>query len=57
MLVDQVLMRKTYDEWVELLKRTHNEDLLEDPYAVWVEAFHVATIVTTQGANDLSSTG
>ena len=38
-----------YDDWVELLEHTGNTDMLNDPYSVWLEAFHVATLVERHG--------
>jgi hypothetical protein len=35
-------IEKEYKEWRALLKRTNNEDLLQDPYNIWLEAFTVA---------------
>jgi transcriptional regulator len=34
--------RKEYEDWCLLLKKTKSEDLLQDPFAVWEEAWHVA---------------
>jgi hypothetical protein len=39
-------MKKEYENWLALLKRTNNEDLLEDPYNIWIEAFTVATLLS-----------
>lgn len=39
-------MEKHYNEWVELLKRTGNMSLLDDPLNVWIEAWTAALIVT-----------
>lgn len=39
------MVQQTYQEWLDLLKRTKNEDLLKDPYNIWIEAFHVGTIL------------
>lgn len=39
-------MEKQYNEWVELLKRTGNTSLLDDPLNVWIEAWTAALIVT-----------
>lgn len=33
-----------YDDWVQLLKHTKNENMLQDPYNVWLEAFHVGGV-------------
>lgn len=35
-----------YDDWVALLKHTKNEQMLQDPFAVWLEAFHVGETFT-----------
>ena len=37
-------IRKEYDMWIELLEKTGNKDLLNDPYNVWLEAWHVSQI-------------
>jgi hypothetical protein len=37
--------KKEYDEWVKLLKELDREELLLDPYAIWQEAWHVASMV------------
>lgn len=47
MVIDESQIKQAFDEWVDLLKHTHNEDLLEDPYSVWLEAFHVAHMLST----------
>jgi hypothetical protein len=39
-------VKKTYDEWVELLKHTGNEAMLANSYDVWIEAFHTGSILT-----------
>jgi hypothetical protein len=41
-------MEQQYKEWVALLKRTNNEDLLQDPYNVWIEAWTLATALAQQ---------
>lgn len=38
------IVQTAYNDWVELLKHTKNEHMLQDPYAVWLEAFHVSSI-------------
>lgn len=35
-------MKQEYDDWIALLKRTGNEDMLKDPYNIWVEAWSLA---------------
>lgn len=39
---DQV--KEQYHEWMSLLIKTKNTDLLRDPYNVWLEAWHVAML-------------
>jgi len=39
---DQI--KQEYHDWMSLLLKTKNMDLLRDPYNVWLEAWHVATI-------------
>ena len=39
-------IKKTYDEWVELLKHTGNEAMQSNSYDVWIEAFHTGSILT-----------
>lgn len=36
------VIKKEFDEWIELLKATDNEDMLKDPYNIWVEAWSIA---------------
>jgi hypothetical protein len=42
MIID---IKQEYEDWVALLKRTNNEDLLKDPYNVWTEAFTIAIVL------------
>jgi hypothetical protein len=37
--------KKEFDEWVALLKELKREELLLDPYTIWLEAWHVANMV------------
>ena len=39
-------VKRTYDEWIELLKHTKNEDMQSSSYDVWIEAFHTGSILT-----------
>jgi len=39
-------IEQTYKDWLNLLDKTGNKSLLEDPYNVWIEAFHVSKILT-----------
>jgi hypothetical protein len=41
-------MEQQYKDWIALLKRTNNEDLLNDPYNVWIEAWTLATSFAQQ---------
>ena len=41
-------MKQEYDDWVALLRRTNNEDMLKDPYSIWVEAWSLATMVAKE---------
>jgi len=34
--------KKEFEDWVALLKRTGNEDMLNDPYNIWLEAWSLA---------------
>jgi len=43
------IVRNGYEDWIELLKHTNREDLLTDPYNVWMEAFHVGTLLERNG--------
>jgi hypothetical protein len=38
-------MKQEYHDWVALLNKTDNRDLLRDPYSIWTEAWHVAMMV------------
>ena len=37
--------KKAYDDWLELLKMTNNEHLLKDPYNIWLESWHVNSML------------
>ena len=41
-------IKAAFDDWVELLEHTGNTDMLKDPYEVWLEAYHVATLLAKQ---------
>lgn len=41
---DQI--KHEYHEWLSLLQKTNNNDLLRDPYNVWLEAWHVCLLKT-----------
>jgi hypothetical protein len=38
-------VKAAYDDWIALLEHTGNTDMLKDPYAIWLEAYHVATML------------
>jgi hypothetical protein len=42
------VMEQQYKDWVALLERTNNADLLKDPYNVWIEAWTLATALAQQ---------
>jgi hypothetical protein len=46
--MDNSVIRKEFDEWIELLKATDNEDLLKDPYNIWLEAWSIAEFLRNQ---------
>jgi hypothetical protein len=35
----------SYKDWLALLDKTGNKELLDDPFNVWIEAFHVGTML------------
>lgn len=37
---------KAYKDWVRLLKHANAEDLLDDPYSIWDEAWRQVSMVT-----------
>lgn len=41
--IDMVEM--SFDDWVDLLTQTNHLELLNNPYDVWIEAFHVGSIL------------
>ena len=43
------VIKTAYDDWVELLRHTGDAGMLKDPYNVWLEAFHVATLFERHG--------
>jgi hypothetical protein len=45
MIID---MKQEYEDWIALLKRTKNEELLKDPYNIWIEAFTIATVLLSK---------
>jgi len=53
----QELVKNGYNDWVELLKRTGHMSMLDDPYNVWAEAFHVGTTLERLGCVHAIQTG
>ena len=51
------LVKNGYNDWVSLLKRTDHLDMLNDPYNVWAEAFHVGTMLERLGCVHAIQTG
>jgi hypothetical protein len=43
------IIESGYNDWLKLLEQTDNMDLLQDPYNVWIEAFHVGTMLERHG--------
>jgi hypothetical protein len=43
------MVKLSYDDWVELLTHTNHLELLTNPYDVWIEAFHVGTMLERVG--------
>lgn len=39
------MVKLSYDDWVDLLTHTNHLELLSNPYDVWIEAFHVGSIL------------
>lgn len=37
-----------FKDWIELLTRANGLDLLQDPYGVWLEAFHSGAMLERQ---------
>ena len=46
--MNETIIRKEFDEWMELLRVTGNEDLLKDPYNIWLEAWSIAEFLRKQ---------
>lgn len=38
--MDPLIIEQHFQDWCRLLKQAKAEDLLEDPEAVWIEAWH-----------------
>lgn len=43
------LVEMGYRDWTKLLEDTNNLDMLNDPFNVWIEAFHVGTMLERHG--------
>jgi hypothetical protein len=48
-------MEQEYKDWIALLDRTGNNDLLKDPYNVWVEAWSLALLRAKKDPNNSGS--
>lgn len=53
--MNEAIVKQRFDEWIELLKKTKNEDLLTDPYNIWLEAWFVSSLHTEK--KDPAETG
>lgn len=53
----QELVKTGYDDWVALLKRTGHTYMLDDPYGIWLEAFHAGTMLERHGCIHAIQTG
>ena len=53
--MDESIVKKEFDEWMELLRTTGNEDMLKDPYNIWIEAWHVCEFLRKQNEAKKSS--
>lgn len=43
------IIENSYNDWLKLLEQTDNKDLLQDPFNIWIEAFHVGTMLERHG--------
>ena len=48
--------KQEYDDWIELLKHTGNEDLLKDPYSIWLEAWTIALMTSKKAPTEVGVT-
>ena len=39
------MVELSYKDWVDLLTRTNHLELLSNPYDIWIEAFHVGSVL------------
>ena len=53
--MNEKIIKEEFDDWIALLKKTGNEDLLKDPFNIWLEAWHVALM--QQEKKDPAETG
>lgn len=53
--MDESVVKREFDEWVELLRSTGNEAMLKDPYNVWIEAWHIAEFLRKENETKKSS--
>jgi hypothetical protein len=40
--MDQKQIEHEFNQWIALLEKTGNKDLLQDPYNIWLEAWSLA---------------
>jgi hypothetical protein len=46
--MDESVVKREFDEWMELLRTTGNQDMLKDPYNIWLEAWSIAEFLRKQ---------
>ena len=51
------MVKMSFDDWVELLTYTNHLELLSNPYDVWIEAFHVGSILERRNCAHQIRTG
>lgn len=42
--MNEQIIKEKFDDWMALLKKTNNEDLLKDPYNIWLESWFVCSM-------------
>ena len=57
MSANEKIIKESFDDWVHLLKMTKNNDLLDDPFSVWYEAFETARILERIDCQAVIQTG
>ena len=46
--MNEQLMKQEFDKWIALLEKTNNNDMLKDPYNIWVEAWSIAAMLNAK---------